>query len=103
MRGNKLRNGKCAKEKRPAAWPAFLLDLLDERRISSTRSLAAARHPDLFLQSVKPDRADHDLLPDHVARRAIQAHVFGKLEVLLDRRLDLRASEILLDPGHVEA
>src|SRR4051795_11928291 len=65
--------------------------------------LAAAGDADLFLETVEADGADHDLLADHVARRAVHAHRFGKLEVFLDGGAYLGTGEVLLDPGGVEA
>src|SRR5262249_27863607 len=70
---------------------------------ASAGGLAAARDADLLLQALEADRANHDLLADHVARRSVQAHFFGKLHILFDGRLDLGAREILLDPRGVEA
>src|SRR3569832_1160076 len=64
---------------------------------------AAAGDADLFPQALKPDGPDHDLLADDVAQHAVQAHLLGKLHVLLDGRLDLVTREILLDPRGVEA
>src|SRR3954464_15713272 len=75
----------------------------DETLAASAGRLAAARDADLFLEALEADGADHDLLADHVARRAVEAHVLGELEVLLDGRLDLGAREILLDLRGVEA
>src|SRR5690242_12769241 len=69
----------------------------------SAGGLAAACDADLFLQALEADRADHDLLADDIARRAVQAHLLGELEVLLDGRLDLGAREILFDLRGVEA
>ena len=65
--------------------------------------LAAAGETDLFLEAVEADRADHHLLADHVARRAVHAHRLGELEVFLDRGAHFGACKILLDPGRVEA
>src|SRR3569623_2275233 len=53
--------------------------------------LAAAGGADVLLQLRQADRADHDLVADHVARRAVQAQRLGELEVLLERRLHLGA------------
>src|SRR5262249_8903450 len=72
-------------------------------RVTSAGRLAAACDADLLLQAVKADSADHDLLADHIARRTVQPHVFGELEVLFDGCLDLGAGEIFLDLRGVEA
>src|SRR5207244_7260396 len=63
----------------------------------SARRLAAARGADLLLQPLKPDRADHDLLADHVARRTVHAHRFGELEVFLYRGFGFPACHVLLE------
>src|SRR5258708_13294731 len=69
----------------------------------SRRRLAAAGDADLLGKSIAADRADHHLLADHVARRAVHAHSFGELEIFLNRCAHFRARGILLKPGHVEA
>src|SRR6266481_8121458 len=99
---------KVVPTKKPAALqPAF--GLLNEHADKQTgakpsaRRLAAAGEADLFLQAIEADGADHDLLADHIARRAVHAHVLGELEVFLQRRADLRARNILFQFRHVEA
>src|SRR5216684_7529341 len=56
------------------------------RRYGSTRRLATAGDADLFPEVVETDRADHHLLADHVARRAVHAHRFGDLVGWVERR-----------------
>src|SRR5437879_12739519 len=63
----------------------------------SARRLAAAGGADLLLQSLKPDRADHHLFADHVARRTVHSHRFGKLEIFLDRGFRFRACHVLFE------
>src|SRR5882672_2448491 len=70
---------------------------------SSARRLAAAGDADLFPQAVDADRADHHLLADHVARRAVHAHRLRELEVFLDRGADFRARTVLLELRDIEA
>src|SRR3974377_1833834 len=89
-----------AQTKRPAWAPAFACS--GERK-RSAGGLAAARDSGLLLQPLHADGADHDLLADDVAGRAVEAHILGELEVLLDRGLHLRARQILLDLRGVEA
>src|SRR5215475_3720059 len=72
------------------------------RSVASAGRLAATRNADLFLQTFEADGADHDLLADDVARRAVQAHLLGEPEVLLDGRLHLGAREVLFDLRSVE-
>src|SRR6185437_2911768 len=72
-------------------------------RLSAAGRFAAAGHADLFLEPLEPDRADHDLLADHIARRAVHAHGLGEFEVLLDGGLHLGACQILVEPRHVDA
>src|ERR1700737_1130589 len=62
-----------------------------------------SRRLDLLLQGLEPDGTDHDLGPDHVAGRAAEADGLGKLEVLFNRRLHLRARHVALEPRHVES
>src|SRR5438477_10719291 len=69
----------------------------------SARRLAAARGADLLLPPLKPDRANHDLLADHIARRTVHSHRFGELEVFLDRCLRFRACHVLLELCGIEA
>src|ERR1700741_667966 len=72
-------------------------------RLVSAGRLAAAGDADLFLQPFEADGADHNLLANHIAWRAVQAHLFGELEIILDRRLDLGVREILLDARGIVA
>src|SRR6476661_1049258 len=69
----------------------------------SAARLAAAGGVDLFLQRIEADRADHDVVADHITRRAIEAEGLGELEAFLQRGLDLRACQILVQAPHVEA
>src|SRR5579863_6178512 len=70
---------------------------------SSAGHFAAAGEADLFLETFEADGADHHLLADHVAWRAVHAHGFRELEVFIDRGFHLGARQILLEPRHVEA
>src|SRR3984957_19595614 len=90
------------KQKRPPILAASRFRNANEPK-SSARLFAAARNADLFLETLKADRADHDLLADHIARGAVHAHGFGELEVFLDRGLHFRARQILFDPRRIEA
>src|ERR1700761_2982402 len=94
------------KRKRPAFQPAFCRILDAAKRCQqlalSASRLAAAGNADLFLETVEADGADHDLLADHIARRAVHAHRFGELEVLLDGGPHLGALDVLLDLRGVE-
>src|SRR5262245_54250820 len=65
--------------------------------------LAAAGHVDPFLEDRKPDRPDHRLVADHIARRAVEPHRLGDLEALGQRGLHLLARHVLLEARHVEA
>src|SRR4029077_6345737 len=65
--------------------------------------LAAAGGVDLFLQRLEGDRADHDVVADYITRRAIEAEGLGELEAFLQRGLDLRACQVLVQAPHVEA
>ena len=56
--------------------------------IATQKMYAMRTRPDL---SFDTDGADYDLLADHVARRAVHAHRFGELKVLLDGGADLGA------------
>src|SRR5579883_1465485 len=76
---------------------------LAARSLASAGGLAAAGDADLLLQAIEADGADDDLLADHIARRAVETHVLGKLHVLLDRRLDLGARHVLLDARGIVA
>src|SRR4029079_6569231 len=69
----------------------------------SAGRLAAPGDADLFLQIVDADRADHDLLADHAARRAVHAHGLSELEVLFQRIAHFGARQVLLELAHVEA
>src|SRR5262249_57325478 len=69
---------------------------------SAGRLAAAARGVDLVLERTEADGADHDVVADHVARRAVEAERLGELEALLDLRLDLVAGHVLLDARDVE-
>src|SRR6476659_2729974 len=96
---------KTVQTKRQARLPALTVAYaatLDRWKCRSTRRLAATGDADFFLEVIKADRADHHLLADHVARRAVHAHRLGELEVLLDSGAYLRARQILLDPGRIE-
>src|SRR4029453_1177357 len=70
--------------------------IIQTKPAASARCLAAAGDADLFPQGVDADRADHDLLADHVARSAVHAHGFGELEVFLERAAHFGARQILL-------
>src|SRR5258705_7947038 len=70
---------------------------------ASTRRLAATGDADFFLEIIKADRADHHLLADHVAWRAVHTHRLGEFEVFLDRGAHFRARKILLDLSCIEA
>src|SRR4051794_30098715 len=72
-------------------------------RFGSAGRLAATRLRDLLPQTFDADRADHDLLTDHIARRAVHAHRFGEFEVFFDGGLGLGAGHVLLELGHVES
>src|ERR1700722_17357456 len=85
-----------AKTKGPAKQPA-LGSLFNRLKRSSAGRLAAASGADFLLEAVEADRADHDLLADHVARRAVHAHRLGELEVFFDRRAHFRAGEVFFD------
>src|SRR3954468_12990588 len=69
----------------------------------SARRLAAAGEADLFPQGVDADRADHDLLADHVARGAVHPHRFRELVVLFQGGADFGAADILVELRHVDA
>ena len=70
---------------------------------ASTGRLAAAGDADLFLQAFDTDGADHDLLADHIARRAVHAHRFSEFEVFLDGGAHLGTGDVFLDLRGVEA
>src|SRR5215468_5040711 len=70
---------------------------------NSAGRLAAARGVELFLEGTEPDRADHHVAADDVARRAVEAERLGELEALLELRFHLVARHVLLDLRHVEA
>src|SRR5438045_3004872 len=63
---------------------------------ASAGRLAATGDADLFLQIVDADRADHDLLADHIARGAVHAPGFRELEVLLQHAGHFGARHLLL-------
>src|ERR1035438_8424434 len=95
-------NTETLQTKRPAEPPASSLQLLKREPRRSAGRLAATGGADLFLQPVKPDRADHHLLADHIARRTVHAHGLGELEVFLDRRFRFRARHVLFKLCHIE-
>ncbi len=55
------------------------------------------------LSASRPDGADHDIVADDIAWRAVETERLGKLEALLKGRLDFGAREILFQARHVEA
>src|SRR5262245_6604961 len=65
--------------------------------------LAAARSVDLLLERLEADRANHNIVADYVAWRAIKPERFGKLEAFLQGRLHFGARNVLVEPRHVEA
>src|SRR4051812_25514406 len=69
----------------------------------SARRLAAAGDADLLRKGIAADGANHDLLANHVARRAVHTHRFGELEILLERGAPFRARHILVELCHIEA
>src|SRR5215469_596081 len=73
------------------------------RAPSSAGRLAAARGVQLFLEGAEPDRADHHVAANDVARRAVETERLGELEALLELRFHLVARHVLLDLRHVEA
>src|SRR4029079_19061821 len=56
--------------------------------LRSAGRLAAARGVDLFFQRGKADGADHDVVADDIARRAVQAELLGELETLFQTAVD---------------
>src|SRR5438105_2165138 len=52
--------------------------------------------------AIRADRANHDLLADDVARRAVHAERFRQLEIFLERGAHFLAAEILFQLRHVE-
>src|SRR4029079_17781615 len=91
-------------QKRPprGTAPAEVLMGIEDLPPSAAR-LAAARGIDLFPERLEADRADHDIVADHVARRAVEPERFGELETFLQGRLHLGARHILVEPRNVEA
>src|SRR5262245_15389842 len=69
---------------------------------SSAGSLAAAGGIYLFSQRFEANRADHDIVADHVAWGAAETERLGKFEALLQRRLYFRTRQIFFEPGHIE-
>src|SRR5215469_7842539 len=76
---------------------------LSPGRALRAAGLAAAGDVDLLLERGEPDGADHDLLADDVARRAVEAERLGDLHVLIDRGAHLVGRHVLLQARHVEA
>src|SRR5437879_12243998 len=91
---------RFASTKRPADCRPFQFanaGTPDRWKCRSTRRLAATGYADFFLEIIKADRADHHLLADHVAWRAVHTHRLGEFEVFLDRSAHFRGRKLLLD------
>src|SRR5262249_13803375 len=81
----------CAGGRLEVRRPLWLQQVALRQALSSAGCLAATGHVDLFLECCQPDSADHRLVADHVARRAVEPHGFGDLEALSERVLPLVA------------
>src|SRR6267142_5360882 len=62
------------------AWSALKREAPALGSAGSASRLATTGHVDLFLEGREPDRTDHRLVADHVARRAVEPHGLCDLE-----------------------